>query len=169
MKTKVGEGFTALPSGQYRAVIAAITHGGDHGYGASLQWKFKFSDGPERPLQWGWSVAEFTPTNKAGRWAAAALGRQLQPGEEFDTDALLGREVIVVIGVQDSGNIVRDVMPLDRDHDDEEDALALASRLLDAPSVAELDAVGEEIRDDYPHLADRLRSTYVAARARLER
>lgn len=109
--------YVALPAGPYRARIGAI-NGEDGKFGPQLRFKFYLVDGEQAGQEViGWSTATFSPRSKLYAWAKAAFGgREIPETYDLNTDHLVGKLVILVLGVKagDDGaefNRIEDVRP----------------------------------------------------------
>jgi len=90
-----------LPTGEYLVRVASITEK-EGKYSPQLQWVFRVLE-PEyegRELI-AYTNATNSTTAKVAQWARA-LGCEVVPGEEFDTDELVGRKAIAVVVVKPS-------------------------------------------------------------------
>ncbi len=90
-----------LPTGEYLVRVASITEK-EGKYSLQLQWVFRVLE-PEyegRELI-AYTNATSSTTAKLAQWARA-LGCEVVPGEELDTDELVGRKAIAVVVVKPS-------------------------------------------------------------------
>ena len=100
MSIKISQSrYEPIPSGIYQAKIEAIEP--ENGiYGPQLKFKFVFAslEGfQEGKFLHAWCSQKFTPKSKLYSWTASILGK-IAPDYIFDSDDLLNRDVMVVIG-----------------------------------------------------------------------
>jgi len=107
--------YEPLPVGEYVAVIGEIKD--EEGqYGPQLRFRFDLRAPQGRSLV-GWCSQTFSPRSKLYAWVRAAYGgRAIPPDWDFDSDALLGRTVrlVVITQVGEGGeeyNKISDVRP----------------------------------------------------------
>lgn len=91
-----GGDATDIPPGTYQARLAGIYRKTSDAFGAFLAWDFELSSGS---IVGGATSENSGPKSKAGAWIAALLGRKLEPGERVTPDDLVGRDVLVVVGL----------------------------------------------------------------------
>jgi len=107
--------YEAIPVGEYPAKIASVLPAeGD--YGPQLKVRFELlSPGCEGKSLAGWCSQSFSPKSKLWGWTKAALGREIAEGEDFDSEAVVGKVVrlTVVTKAGDNGeyNKIADVKP----------------------------------------------------------
>ncbi|MCL6474428.1 MAG: DUF669 domain-containing protein [Firmicutes bacterium] len=90
-----------LPTGEYLVRVASITEK-EGKYSLQLQWMFRVLEpGYEGRELIAYTNATNSTTAKLAQWARA-LGCEVVPGEEFDTDELVGRKAIAVVVVKPS-------------------------------------------------------------------
>jgi len=103
-----------LPTGEYCVELTAIelTTGQ---YGEQLKWTFSVQDKGRNLI----AYSTFWPSlaSKCMRWAGALLGRPIQPNEQVDFEALVGKTVVAVVlrKRKEDGteyNAVEDLLPL---------------------------------------------------------
>lgn len=102
--------WEVLPAGIYEASVNDIVVGegtylndksGQYETSDYLTWKFSILSGPfAGRLIWGFSSTKLTPGAKATPWVSALLGRPLGVGEQVDTDALLGCNCLLTLGIE---------------------------------------------------------------------
>jgi hypothetical protein len=113
IKVRVGD-HEVLPKGTYDGrfmdVEKAESDTGDF-------WKWTFDvdhDGALRPITAA-SSQKLTRNTKAGAWVSAILGRQLEPGEDFDFASMKGKACRLVLSIEDTTrgtfNRVDEVLP----------------------------------------------------------
>jgi len=108
--------------GAYPGVIEKIELESGGKYGDQFAWYFvvdhkETEDEPFGNLrQKAWSPTYGTPKNKFTRWSSAALGRDIEAGEEIDTEDLVGKRVMIELTVDEKDgetrNNVHDVKPI---------------------------------------------------------
>ena len=93
----VTEGFQVRPAGQYSARIVALTaEPGRFDAEQALKWQFAIG-GDNENTQWAWSSAKVSPRSKAGGWIRNILGALPPAGSQFDTETLVGRDVVITL------------------------------------------------------------------------
>lgn len=105
-----------VPTGEYPCEVVEVTEQQGK-FGTQLVWKLRLID-PEhegRELI-AWTNTSTSTTSKLAKWASA-LGFTPEPGEELDTEDLVGRKAVaqVLIKRSDDGkafNRVEDLLPL---------------------------------------------------------
>jgi hypothetical protein len=103
-----------LPTGEYRVELTAIELSSGQ-YGEQLKWTFSVPDKGRNLV--AYSTLSASLASKCMRWAGALLGRPIQPKEQVDFEALVGKTAIAVVVKQrkDDGrefNKVDDLLPL---------------------------------------------------------
>jgi hypothetical protein len=111
--TITAQGTDPLPTGEYRVELTAIELE-DGNYGEQLKWTFSVLDAGRSLV----AYSSFSPRlgSKCMRWAGALLGRPIQPSEQVDFEALVGKTATAVVVKQrkDDGrefNKVDDLLP----------------------------------------------------------
>lgn len=104
--------FETLEPGEYPAQVAEI-EAVEGQFGPQLRWKFNTDDGHTLSA---WSSQTFSPKSKLYKWTAAALGgRDIPAGVAFDSDAVIGRRVRLIVvtqaGKEGDYNRVSEVLP----------------------------------------------------------
>lgn len=96
--------YQPLPTGEYKAEIIniEITEGQ---YGEQLKFTFNLHDQKENRTLIGWASAKFSSKSKLYAWTKAALGgNDIPPSMGFDSDNLIGRNVILVVTEKQGDN-----------------------------------------------------------------
>lgn len=90
------------PAGEYRARIYDIVET-EGQFGIQLQFLFSLLDvPPDVATVRGWASAKFSPRSKLYAWTKAAFGGGLIPlDQEFDSEDLLGRPVLLTLVIRD--------------------------------------------------------------------
>jgi hypothetical protein len=112
--TITAQGTEPLPTGEYKVELTAIELE-DGNYGEQLKWTFSVPDKGRNLV--AYSSLSASLASKCMRWAGALLGRPIQPKEQVDFEALVGKTAIAVVVKQrkDDGrefNKVDDLLPL---------------------------------------------------------
>ena len=86
-----------VPTGEYPAQIASVLPAeGD--YGPQLKLRFELlAPGYEGKFLVGWCSQSFSPKSKLWAWTRAALGREITESEDFDSEAIVGKVVRLVV------------------------------------------------------------------------
>jgi hypothetical protein len=111
--TITAQGTEPLPTGEYRVELTAIELE-DGNYGEQLKWTFHVLEKGRHLV--AYSSLSPSLASKCMRWAGALLGRPIQPKEQVDFEALVGKTAIAVVVKQrkDDGrefNKVDDLLP----------------------------------------------------------
>ena len=93
--------FDAVPTGEYKAVITAIEPA-EGKFGPQLQIKSEINDGPYAGNTFlCWVSPKFSPKSRLYEWVEAALAMPVPKSYTFDSDHLIGREVIATLVVRE--------------------------------------------------------------------
>lgn len=114
--------FEAVPTGEYHARIDSIADETGQ-YGDQLKFKFALIDEFEGRALTGYTTQIFSQNSKLYAWNKAALGGgPIPPNSPFDSDDLIGKEVVLVVVRKqgDNGyfNRIEDVKPYLPDQDE---------------------------------------------------
>ncbi len=91
----------AIPTGDYRAVITEI-EAVEGKFGPQLQIKCEISAGPHAANTFlCWVSTRFSPRSRLYEWVEAALAMPVPRAYTFDSDHLIGREVIATLVVRE--------------------------------------------------------------------
>lgn len=90
----------AVPTGEYRAIISEISP--DEGkFGPQLRIKCEINAGPFAGTAFlSWVSVRFSPRSRLYEWVEAALASPVPRTYTFDSDHLLGREVLATLVVR---------------------------------------------------------------------
>lgn len=108
--------YELLPVGEYVAKISAI-EADDGKFGPQVKFEFEIQGGNYAgQTLLSWASAKFSPRSKLYGWSRAALGGDILPDYDFNSDDLLGRPVMVTVVIRpnDEGaefNRVENVRP----------------------------------------------------------
>jgi len=107
MKAQV-EKYDTLPEGTYPATFAAIEPMSNES-GTFWKWGFDTTYEGEAHRITATSSPRLTRKTKAGEWVQTLIGRQLDPGEDFDFDTIVGNpcQLVLIIHDADSGEYNR--------------------------------------------------------------
>jgi hypothetical protein len=116
MKVKI-EAFETYPAGVYPATVSEITADDDGNYGAQYRFKFVLGGALNEKKMNGWCKQSGSVKSKFFEWYTALTGRTPKPGEEVDTDELIGKTAQLVIKIKknDDGsekNVIDSVLPM---------------------------------------------------------
>lgn len=109
MKLTVAEprSVEVIKAGTFRAVLSSLTQEESKGPSAFensspyfLRWVFTVKGKNKSVDIWASSSTSFGAKSKAYGWACALLGRKLAPGEEIDTDQLVGCPCLIVVELE---------------------------------------------------------------------
>jgi hypothetical protein len=93
--------FDAVPTGDYKAVITAIEQV-EGKFGPQLQIKSEIHHGPYAGNTFlCWVSPKFSPKSRLYEWVEAALGMAVPKTYTFDSDHLIGREVVATLVVRE--------------------------------------------------------------------
>ena len=111
--TITAHGNEPIPTGEYRVELTAIELSTGQ-YGDQLKWTFSVLDKGRNLV--AYSSFSASLASKCMRWAGALLGRPIQPSEQVDFEALVGKTATAVVVKQrkDDGrefNKVDDLLP----------------------------------------------------------
>jgi hypothetical protein len=112
--TLTAQGKEPLPTGEYRVELTAIELS-DGPYGEQLRWTFRVVEAGRHLV--AYSTLSPSLASKCMRWASALLGRPIQPKEQVEFDALIGKTAIAVVVKKrkEDGrefNTIDDLLPL---------------------------------------------------------
>jgi hypothetical protein len=98
MPTYTATDYEPVPPGLYTARLETIEEATSQ-HGIYYRWQFVIEDEGDYE---GRSVYanvsdKFGPQSKARRWCEQMIGRAIRKGEEFDTDALLGKAYHIMV------------------------------------------------------------------------
>src|SRR5918995_5641551 len=87
-----------VPPGLYTAKLEKIEEA-TSAHGTYYRWQFVIEDeGEQEDRKVFANVSEkFGPQSKARRWCEQMIGRAIRKGEQFDTEALLGRSYHIMV------------------------------------------------------------------------
>lgn len=93
--------YTLVPTGDYKARIAEIVE--DEGvYGPQVKFAFLVVGGEfDDQTLLGWCSAKFSSQSKLYQWTRAAFGADIPTEYAFNSDDLLGRNVILTVIVRE--------------------------------------------------------------------
>lgn len=116
MKVKI-EAFETYPAGVYPATVSEIVADDDGNYGAQYRFKFILGGVLDGKKMTGWCKQSGSVKSKFFEWYTALTGRTPKPGEEVDTDEMIGKTAQLVIKIKkaDDGsekNVIDSVLPL---------------------------------------------------------
>lgn len=93
--------YDAVPTGDYKAVITEITSV-EGKFGPQLQIKSEISSGPYAGNTFMcWVSPKFSPKSRLYEWVEAALVMPVPKTYTFDSDHLIGREVVATLVVRE--------------------------------------------------------------------
>lgn len=93
--------YDAVPTGEYKAVITEISPA-EGKFGPQLQIKSEINDGPYAGNTFlCWVSPKFSPKSRLYEWVEAALAMPVPKSYTFDSDHLIGREVIATLVVRE--------------------------------------------------------------------
>jgi len=112
--TITAQGTEPLPTGEYTVELTAIELSTGQ-YGDQLRWTFHVPDKGRNLV--AYSSLSASLASKCMRWAGALLGRPIQPNEQVDFEALVGKTAVAVVVKKrkDDGtefNAVEDLLPI---------------------------------------------------------
>src|SRR5215218_2990012 len=98
MPTYTATDFEPVPPGLYTARLEQIEEARSP-HGLYYRWCFVIEDegGQEDRKVYANVSDKFGPQSKARRWCEQMIGRAIRKGEQFDTDALLGRTYLIMV------------------------------------------------------------------------
>ena len=98
MPTYTATDFEPVPPGLYTAKLEKIEEA-TSAHGTYYRWQFVIEDegGQEDRKVYANISDKFGPQSKARRWCEQMTGRAIRKGEQFDTDALLGRSYHIMV------------------------------------------------------------------------
>lgn len=116
MKVKI-EAFETYQAGVYPATVKEITEDLESTYGAQYRFKFALGGTLDGKTMTGWCRQSGSVKSKFFEWYAALTGKTPKPGEEVDTDELIGKTAQLVIKIKkgDDGsekNVIDSVLPM---------------------------------------------------------
>lgn len=116
MKVKV-EAFETYPAGIYPVTVREITLDVESQFGEQFRFKFELGGALAGKTMTGWCKKSGSVKSKYYEWYVALTGTTPKPGEELDSDMLIGRTATAVIKVKpkDDGttkNVIDSLMPL---------------------------------------------------------
>ena len=87
-----------IPMGVYNARITEVNEDTEGQFGPQFQYNFEITAGEHEGVNLlGWSSQKFSKKSKMRKWATAALQRTFSPGEQIDTDDLVGKPVRIEV------------------------------------------------------------------------
>ncbi len=93
--------YDAVPTGDYKAVITAIEQV-EGKFGPQLQIKSEINHGPYAGNTFlCWVSPKFSPKSRLYEWVEAALAMPVPKTYTFDSDHLIGREVVATLVVRE--------------------------------------------------------------------
>ena len=93
--------YDAVPTGDYKAVITAIEQV-EGKFGPQLQIKSEINAGPYAGNTFlCWVSSKFSPKSRLYEWVEAALGMAVPKTYTFDSDHLIGREIVATLVVRE--------------------------------------------------------------------
>lgn len=93
--------FEAVPTGEYRARITEIEQV-EGKFGPQLQLKCEIAEGDHAGTTFfSWCSPKFGPKSKLYGWTEAAFAAAIPKDYTFDSDHLIGREVVVTLVVRE--------------------------------------------------------------------
>jgi hypothetical protein len=93
--------FEAVPTGEYRARITAIEPV-EGKFGPQLQLKCEIAEGDHAGATFlSWVSPKFSPKSRLYGWVEAAFAADIPKTYTFDSDHLIGREVVVTLVVRE--------------------------------------------------------------------
>jgi len=95
-------GNKPAPTGVYRVELVAIEHTDTYG-GEYLKWVFRTVDSGYTIVDYTTVSASTAPTSKCVEWITALLKRELQRGEEVDSQSLVGKTAIAYVRLKKLG------------------------------------------------------------------
>ena len=99
MKVKI-EAFETYPAGVYPVTVREIVLDADSPYGAQFRFKFELGGALNGKTLTGWCKQSGSVKSKFYEWYGALTGATPKPGEEVDTDLLIGRMAQAVIKIK---------------------------------------------------------------------
>jgi hypothetical protein len=93
--------YEPIPEGVYPATIVDITLDDTSVYGSQLKFKFLLDafEGYENGKEMiAWAGAKFSPKSKLFQWTQAILGKKIPEDYDFNSDDLLDKRILLVIG-----------------------------------------------------------------------
>jgi hypothetical protein len=98
MPTYTAIDYEPVPPGLYTARLEKIEEA-TSAHGTYYRWQFDIEDegGQEDRKVYANVSDKFGPQSKARRWCEQMIGRAIRKGEQFDTDALLGRTYHIMV------------------------------------------------------------------------
>ena len=98
MPTYTATDYEPVPPGLYTAQLEEIEEATSQ-HGTYYRWQFIIEDegGQEDRKVYANVSDKFGPQSKARRWCEQMVGRVIRKGEQFDTDALLGRSYHIMV------------------------------------------------------------------------
>ena len=96
--TYMATDYEPVPSGLYTAKLERIEEA-TSAHGTYYRWQFVIEDeGEQQNRKVFANVSDkFGPQSKARRWCEQMIGCAIRKGEQFDTDALLGRSYHIMV------------------------------------------------------------------------
>ena len=90
--------YEPIPPGPYTATLEQIEEATSQ-HGTYFRWQFLIEDeGDHEDRKVFANVSDkFGPQSKARRWCEQMVGRAIRKGEQFDTDALLGKSYHIMV------------------------------------------------------------------------
>ena len=93
--------YDAVPTGEYKAVITSI-ESVEGKFGPQLQIKSEINTGPYAGNTFlCWVSPKFSPKSRLFEWVEAALAMPVPKSYTFDSDHLIGREVVATLVVRE--------------------------------------------------------------------
>jgi hypothetical protein len=98
MPTYTATEYEPVPPGLYTARLEKIEEATSQ-HGTYYRWQFIIEDEGELEERNVYANVsdKFGPQSKARRWCEQMIGRAIRKGEQFDTDALLGRSYHIMV------------------------------------------------------------------------
>jgi hypothetical protein len=98
MPTYTATDYEPVPPGLYTAILVNIEEATSQ-HGTYFRWQFVIEDeGEHEDRKVFANVSDkFGPQSKARRWCEQMIGRAIRKGEQFDTDALLGKSYHIMV------------------------------------------------------------------------
>jgi hypothetical protein len=98
MPTYTATDYEPVPPGLYTARLETIEEATSQ-HGTYYRWCFVIEDeGEQEDRKVYANVSDkFGPQSKARRWCEQMIGRAIRKGEQFDTDALLGKAYHIMV------------------------------------------------------------------------
>ncbi len=89
--------YELVPTGEYPAVIDDVEYS-DGKFGQQLRFRFALQGQYQGRILSGWTSPTFSPNSKLYGWVRSALGGGPIPkGQEFNSDEIIGKQVILVV------------------------------------------------------------------------